>query len=233
MSLVHPEALSRLKNLRRLNLARTSGLTTVPFLKDLSRLQVLDLHQTPVEDLTPIAGLRQLELLDANGTRVTRLPGRHLPRLRKLWLLSAPIEAGHVGRFARKNPRCRIAHGWAAWLRAAVGHATGLRVRRGGVGQRARAGDPVFRADQREINNLVQAIDIHEDRSGGHCYCLGDQTLEFYHHQQLIAVVSVHHGDHLRWEGWPGDARLTAASARWLTEWLAKRGFSTSKRSLK
>lgn len=39
-----------------------------------------------------------------------------------------------------------------------------------------------------------------------------------------VALTSIHHGDALRWKGFPGDATLTPESSRALALWLRDHG---------
>jgi hypothetical protein len=69
-------------------------------------------------------------------------------------------------------------------------------------------------------------------RVGG-CECCGGPCFEWYRGTNLIVLLSLHHGQALRWrDHWPGDAYLTDESARWLTSWLAKRGCTLPQRDL-
>ncbi len=58
-----------------------------------------------------------------------------------------------------------------------------------------------------------------------HCLCPGDQTLEFLGPGRRSAVVTLHHGRSLRWDGvWGTDVLLDDPAA--VQDWLAKRGVS-------
>lgn len=53
-----------------------------------------------------------------------------------------------------------------------------------------------------------------------HCMCLGDQRLEFSGGPERSAVLTLHHGRSLRWEGWGSDVLLAEPLVvlRWLVE---------------
>lgn len=55
---------------------------------------------------------------------------------------------------------------------------------------------------------------------GFRCGCCGYPTLEFYRAHWLVASVSVHHGEFIRWEGWNSDGVLTQESAEYLEAFL-------------
>ncbi len=56
------------------------------------------------------------------------------------------------------------------------------------------------------------------------CKCCGGRTLEFYAGDQLLAALSLHYNQSLRWpEEWSGDGQLTAQSRNERNRWLAAR----------
>ncbi|MEK7816973.1 MAG: hypothetical protein AAB281_01825 [Actinomycetota bacterium] len=75
-----------------------------------------------------------------------------------------------------------------------------------------------------ELDSLRDRMSIIEDRNTFcHCLCLGDQALEFYAGRRRKAIIGLHHGRSLRWDGyWRYDALLS--DGRGLLAWLADRG---------
>lgn len=63
---------------------------------------------------------------------------------------------------------------------------------------------------------------IVEDRSAGHCACLGGPTLELFAGSQHVATIGIQHGNTIRWARWRDDARLQDDQA--LTTWLTDHG---------
>jgi hypothetical protein len=78
-------------------------------------------------------------------------------------------------------------------------------------------------SDTPSIAALRSSLAIIEDpRTFGHCMCLGDNTIECYADQALIATIGLHHGQSIRWNAWKHDAQLRDGQA--LLNWLAERG---------
>ena len=46
------------------------------------------------------------------------------------------------------------------------------------------------------------------------CRCCGDPTFEVYAGDRLLAMVGFHHGETVRWSGWPADASLQPGAAQ-------------------
>ncbi len=63
---------------------------------------------------------------------------------------------------------------------------------------------------------------VEDPRTFGHCMCFGDTAIEFYHEQELIATLGLHHGHLIRWNAWKHDAQLRDGQA--LLNWLAEHG---------
>ena len=61
------------------------------------------------------------------------------------------------------------------------------------------------------------------DGPGGHCMCFGGPTLEMLSaDRSRLALLSIHHGNAIRWTQWKDDAELI--DGRSLLEWLSQRG---------
>ncbi|UGT38796.1 hypothetical protein LTV02_22025 [Nocardia yamanashiensis] len=86
-------------------------------------------------------------------------------------------------------------------------------------------GDPDPLLEERDpiaMQALRESLRI-ADLPGFICRCLGDVALEFLDAADAtLATVTLHHGNSVRWEGWPEHAPL-ADGVRML-EWLAVRG---------
>ena len=80
--------------------------------------------------------------------------------------------------------------------------------------------------DRKTIQALVENIKIAPfEYDVGHCGCGGNQKIEFYQGEKLLAKLSFHHGEHFRWlEGWSSDMVLKNKSAAYFKEWLSKNG---------
>ena len=102
---------------------------------------------------------------------------------------------------------------------------TRLRVIEGGVWQGKAQGDQVLLdvTDPQAVITLRECLKIVEDeRTFGHCLCLGDQALELYGGDKRLATLGLHHGRSIRWDAWRYDALLVDGER--LLDWLAERG---------
>jgi hypothetical protein len=73
--------------------------------------------------------------------------------------------------------------------------------------------------DIASLRGALRIVDGH----GGHCMCYGGPTLEMLSADRTrLALLGVHHGHAIRWNGWKDDAKLM--DGRLLLEWLAERG---------
>ena len=199
------------------------GLNKISFASAMPKLTTLRISNTQVVDLSPLEGLSMLQTVDANLTPVRKLPAS-IPALRELNVISSRLTDADVNTFQQANQECRVRHRWGASLQTALKSATRLRIRSGGTCHRNEATEKTLfetnAADQ--IQQLLAGIQLNEARSGFHCMCCGDPSLEFYEGDRLIVTLGFHHGEGFRWTGgWPGDAALTPQSADFLVEWLA------------
>jgi hypothetical protein len=225
----HLEGLARLKNLRYLNLTYNDSVRSISFASGLKQLRRLEIRRTPVEDLSPLAGLHRLEEVNANMTKVRRLPSGPMPGLRRLQVMSAPLSDMAVAAFARENPRCVVLFRWTEALRRAAAGVTRVRVRSGGTCHRnpGRESTIFELRDPAKIKELLDHIVINDKGSGFHCMCCGTPTFELYKGAELVAMLGFHHGRSLRWPGgWPGDGALTKKSAVYLAALLARHGWT-------
>lgn len=82
----------------------------------------------------------------------------------------------------------------------------------------------VLRASD-DVAQLIDLLDV-ESVTDGMCMCPGNATFEFLDDGgDRLAAVGIHHGSHVRWSDWTGDAELQHGTA--LLEWLAVRGLGT------
>ncbi len=223
----HLAALASLTALRELDLSHASGLTHLKFVRGMRNLRRLDIENTKVADLRPIAGLTRLQTVRANGTPLRRLPMANLPRLHTLRVMSTKVARSSVQGFRRFNPRCRVWFGWADAFRRSTRGTTRIRVRAGGTchGDAKREKTLADIRDAREISSVLSQLQIEEPGSQVRCMCCGYPRIEFYRGSKLLVTLGVQHGRALRWRGgWPGDAQLTSRGSDFLVRWLARRG---------
>lgn len=131
------------------------------------------------------------------------------------------------------RPVARTADNAARRLREAVAVADSLRIRSGGACHRNEKEEKTLHSltGNQKVLDFVKRVEFSE--CDGECECCGNPTFEFYRGKKLLAMVSFHHGTHLRWrEGWRGDAYLTDASRDWLINWLAERGVTEPKKEV-
>ncbi len=232
--LANPEALGKLTELRVLRLADCSGVADLSFATNLTKLAVLDIRRTAIEDLSPLSNLPALSALDASCSAAKKLSVAGFPALKLLRLISTPMAAESAADFAAAHPDCLVAWRWRDALTQTVREADRLVVRSGGL----RLFDPAQAKTLFEIKDAasiaaaVARIEIVEEESQHRSADDGEPTLEFYCGQRLLAAVEVHGGESLRWIGWPYDGRLTAASADAFTSWLAENGVRTPAEAL-
>jgi hypothetical protein len=219
-------AIGFLTNLRRLNLIHCRRLTSVEFVRPLQELEFLDLCETAVADLAPLADLPKLSEVVAIGAPVRALPKRHLPNLHSFNVMSTGLEPEAVAAFRRLHPDAKVLHGWAEALRDTVNESDHVRVRTGGTCHRHPDHEKtlVEESNPAALEALALSFEIEEAQSGGHCRCCGHPTIEFRRGGEVVAEIGLHHGRSARWKGWPGDAVLSRESRSRLAAWLSNRG---------
>ncbi len=223
-------ALASLSKLRHLNLGYVKDLSDIGFARSMRGLATLDVQNTSVKDLTPLAGLAELRTLRTNQAPVERLPHGPLPALRMCEILSSKLSDGAVAVFAQTHPDCTVRSRWDKSLAQALREADRVRVRSGGTCHRIMDKEKVLfeEKDPAKVRQIVGSIAINEPKSGFQCMCCGDPSLEFYQKGTLLLTVGYHHGRSIRWPGvWPGDGLLTEASAKTLNGWLADHGIDS------
>jgi hypothetical protein len=229
-------ALAGLKELRDLNLGGVDEVKDLGFVSSMPELRRLNVAQTPVTSLRPLAGLKKLEEVDADQSAVKELPSTAgVPSLKRLTLLSAPVPEAKVDEFRKALPACKVDSSWHATLSVALKDVDRLRVRTGGTCHRDIEGEKTLFevADAAEIQRLVESWKVEDDKSGFHCMCCGEPSLEFYKGGKLVTTLGFHHGSSLRWpDGWPGDALLTTVASDSICDFLARHGIDGPKKEL-
>ncbi|MCE9635505.1 MAG: hypothetical protein K8T90_07350 [Planctomycetes bacterium] len=200
--------------------------TDISFVARFPALQVLDVHSTGVTDLIPIERLRDIREVDATMTQVAKLPAGKVPSLRKLRILRHRVPDAELRAFLDANPQCATQHSWRALLDARIAGVDGLRLRTGGQCHRNEAEEQVlFETNEIDsIREVLASVVIDDAASRGHCMCCGGPTVELLRGGTIAASLTIHHGQAIRWYGWPGDGRLTLDSADAFCAWLTKHG---------
>lgn len=220
-------SLGRAASLRTLELVAVNGLKDLSFVESLPELRTLRLMNSTPIDLSALDRSGAMEELHVSGNPVLRMPGR-MPRLKRFEAYSSGVTAEQAATFRELNPGCALLTGWTDGVRRALASSTRVRVRSGGTCHRSEKDEhTLFEIrDGVEVAAFIDAIEVDEDRSGVECMCCGEPTFEFLRDDVMIAMVGFHHGQLLRWDGWPGDAVLTPASARKLAATLKDHGIS-------
>jgi hypothetical protein len=224
--LKNTETLASLSSLRELRVSYSQTFDDLAFAPAMTRLEYVNVSQTPVDDLSPLGGLPALHTIVADQTPVQKLPN-FVPALKSLSVMSTALVDADVDAFRKAHPQCLVNHRWKSSLEARLRNVSRLRIRSGGTCHRDKKQEKTLyeTAKADEITNLLDGIELVEERSGFHCMCCGEPSLEFYAADGLKLTLGFHHGQSLRWtDGWPGDAALTSTSADFLIEWLAERG---------
>jgi hypothetical protein len=223
--LKHPEALASLQALESLDLRFHTELTSVEFARSLPRLRELVVERTSVRDLSPLAGLSQLERVQAKQSLVETLPEGDLPALRELSVVAAQVPTETIKEFRRAHPQTRVRHGWNGSLRDALLGVTRVRVSPGEEYTLSEPTPPSYEsADAGEIASLLRLFEVDENQSGAICGCLCGASLEFFKGDSLLETTHLVCNNMLRWSGWPSDGLLAPANAAALLDWLAARG---------
>ncbi len=227
MEVTAAASIGRAASLRSVELVAVSGVDDLGFVELLPELRMMRLTQTTASDLSVLDRSSAMEELYVLGNRVVRMPGR-MPRLRLFEAYSSGVTAEQAAKFRELNPDCTLVTGWTDGVRGALASSTRVRVRSGGTCHRSEKEErTLFEIrDGAEVAALRESIEVDEDRSGVECMCCGEPTFEFFHGDEMIATIGFHHGQLLRWDGWPGDAVLTPASARALAATLKAHGVS-------
>lgn len=77
-------------------------------------------------------------------------------------------------------------------------------------------------AGSANVIDFLDNLEIDEAYGPVHCDCPSDASFQFYAGDKLLATLSLHRLDHVRWENGPwgaSDAVITVNSAQWLQQW--------------
>ncbi len=218
--------LESLTEMRSLNLAYTEGVADVGFARMMPQLRTIDVRLCQIRDLSGLSRHATIASIMADSAPIEALPEGQLPALATLRIMSTALKDEAVAAFAKVNPACRILHRWESAFHAAAAGADRIRVRNGGTCRRRGEEKTLFEIkDAAKIRELIASVRLDEARSGFHCMCCGEPSVELYKGDELVLTLAVHHGQSLRWpDGWPGDALLSDASADAINKWLADNG---------
>lgn len=191
-------------------------------LADFTLLRTLTMRNSRIRDLTSLSGHQHLEVIQADGSRLTRLPGSHLPALTELHVMGTFVPAEEVARFREANPQCKVSYTWDEILVEQLARATRVQVIDGSSNPRPEDELLFETADYQEVRKLIDGLVFDNIQSGGDCMCSGDLALVFSSDQGPIGRIGLKHlFTRLSWPHvFPGDAQLTDESERCLQAWL-------------
>jgi hypothetical protein len=75
-----------------------------------------------------------------------------------------------------------------------------------------------------QVDEVRRRIAFERDQEGGACGCMGYPVIVWYRGDTRIAIMSVQHGQAIRWNGFKGDGDLTGESRKWVIQWLVRNG---------
>lgn len=240
----HFEAVTTLKRLKRLN-ANTCGclgdgafLSQLPELRQFYAKDAMGNGEEAPEalDLSGLSVLPKLFAFRVDNSPVKRLPKTKLPSLKQASIMITNAPSEEIDAFVKANPEADIKWSMNAELATVLKGATRLQVRTGGPYRREDKRSKTIHdtTDKEVIQKIASHMLVEESNSGGHCMCAGDPTFKFYAGNEILAMISFHHGQSIRWSGdcWPGDGVLESVSSGFLADWLAEHGYSRPKEQL-
>lgn len=74
--------------------------------------------------------------------------------------------------------------------------------------------------DPQEIKAFNDLFEFEPKQKWGKCMCCGHPGSDWYAGDYRLALTAMQHGQALRWRDFPGDAALTAESAKKLAAWM-------------
>ena len=227
--------ISSLNHLEHLYISDTE-VTDLEPLAHASELQTIDISNTLIEDLAPLAMLPKLRTINAQFTQISAIPTDKdsLPVLRRLDIMSAPVDEQALSAFSATHPDCLVFHGWKDLLMGALEGVDRVAIRDVSCGPEEGRGLLFEITDSREIKKFMSLIEIDEDESENYIYdaCCGNPRFDFFHGNALLLTLS-YHGYSLRWRGpaepgWPWDAILEHNSSVNLKQYIADNTSSLS-----
>ena len=133
-----------------------------------------------------------------------------------LWLVAAGCPA-------------EVQNEWDASLHKALNGTSMLRIcsGRGCSGNPDKENELLEIHDTGELSEFIAHISLDPEESGILSACLGDQLLDFFSADKVIASLELMGDRVIRWRDgeWEGDAVLSRESAEYLVNWLDERGF--------
>jgi hypothetical protein len=79
-------------------------------------------------------------------------------------------------------------------------------------------------SEPEEIKQFAERLEFQNEQPAGSCPCNGYPRIDWYQGKERLAIVSIQHGQAIRWKGFQADAKLTSTSSKWLIKWLADHG---------
>jgi hypothetical protein len=218
-------ALGDLAELRFLGLRHVEGLERIDFATRLRELRRVNLDETQVRSLAPLAQLPHLRQVRADLTSLASLPVAGWPALDDLHVLCPELPLAASEAFAAHHPKVTVWHRWSRSLARAFEGVTRVRV----VGERS-----FDVTDAGEIRRLaIERLVIDDARTDWSCRCDGDPKIELYRDEIRVARLAVHHGLALAWPGeWPRGAMLTKPAQHALVDWLDEHGLEAPRLEL-
>jgi hypothetical protein len=84
----------------------------------------------------------------------------------------------------------------------------------------------LFKSNSRkDIEDLIESININENHEKFHCMCLGSPAIYLYNGNKLINIISNHHGISIRTNNWNSDAKISDIE-KWL-HWFDSRNITS------
>ncbi len=206
------EGLSYLTNIIRLDLGPIVGDQDLSALATMTSLVDLKLNGL-ASDLSPLASLKHLESINANFTKVTKLPMSRMASLKELSVMSTPLDDEQAAAFAKLNPQCNFKHRYLDVLHHALDSATSIRVKTsGGCGENRKA-MPLFAGDSAQ--ELLAAIDVREPTEEMWIGCMDDIILLFYKDDKKLGEIEYFsRSGAMNFLDWPATVGVTPASKK-------------------
>lgn len=204
-------------------------------LAKMTALQRIVLVKSAVHDLSPIAELPAVRVVDASFSRVAVLPESRVPSLVELHLIGAEVPDEAVAAFAAKNPQCRVWHRFGPSFRRELEGADRLRV----------IVDPDAKTDPGKELFAVEGADAVADLLGRigafekgspDSFSMGASPIriEIRRGDELLASLGMPEPNLISGVArLPSHLTLTAASAERVAEWFAEHGVAGPRERLK
>lgn len=242
LPVLHPESLRSLQSLRALDLSFVE-IGSIDFVSGIHSLRWLNIHNTDVTSLAPIADHPNLQVILAESSPIADIPEPPPRKLRKVSAMTTSIDGAALAQLHDRSGATVISNKFSG-LERILTCANRIHIRRG----RPPTPDDTHRldvVDETKISNLIKLLRVRGETHSDERRCpFGSPTLEFYRDDLLISSVSfdigtVNHGSphppSLSWSGWSGQlhgeetsAELTESDARSLCAWFDNNGIPTA-----